>query len=43
MPQAPGPLDPAKVVRVRSERIDEWEYMQSVWRQCKILKEFMDG
>jgi len=38
-----GPLEPAQVVRVRSERIDEWGYMQSVWRQCKIMKEFMDG
>jgi hypothetical protein len=38
-----GPLDPVQVVRVRSERIDEWGYMQSVWKQSRILKDFMDG
>ncbi|MBI3732667.1 MAG: hypothetical protein HY259_04315 [Chloroflexi bacterium] len=38
-----GPLDPRSVVRVRSERIDEYEYMQSVMRQCRIIKEFMES
>ena len=38
-----GPLDPQQVVRVRSERIDNYEYMQSVWRQCQIIKEFMES
>jgi len=35
-------LDPAKVVRVRPDRIDDWEYMQSVWTQSLIMKEFID-
>lgn len=35
-------LDPAKVVRVRPDRIDDWEYMKSVWTQSLIMKEFMD-
>ena len=38
-----GPLEPRQVVRVRSERIDNYEYMQSVWRQCQIIKEFMES
>jgi hypothetical protein len=38
-----GPLKPDEVVRVRSERIDNYEYMQSVWRQCRIMREFMEG
>lgn len=37
-----GPLNPAQVVRVRSERIDDDDYMQSVWKQCQIMREFMD-
>jgi hypothetical protein len=37
-----APLDPQKVVRVRSERIDDYEYMQSVWKQCLIMREFLD-
>ena len=38
-----GPLTPSNVVRVRSERIDNYDYMQSVWRQCQIMREFMDS
>jgi hypothetical protein len=37
-----GPLNPAQVVRVRSERIDDYDYMQSVWKQCQIMKEFIE-
>lgn len=37
------PLDPQKIVRVRAERIDDWEYMRSVWTQCHIMKEFMES
>lgn len=37
-----GPLIPNQVVRVRSERIDNYEYMQSVWTQSQIMREFME-
>jgi hypothetical protein len=35
-------LDPAGVVRVRPDRIDDWDYMKSVWTQSRIMKEFLD-
>jgi len=35
-------LDPSKVVRVRPDRIDNWDYMRSVWTQSLIMKEFME-
>lgn len=35
-------LDPKKVVRVRPDRLDDWEYMRSVWTQSLIMREFMD-
>ncbi|MBI5878604.1 MAG: hypothetical protein HZB53_13225 [Chloroflexi bacterium] len=35
-------LDPKRVVRMRPDRIDDWEYMKSVWTQSLIMKEFMD-
>ncbi len=38
-----GPLQADKVVRVRSERIDDYDYMRSVWKQCQIMREFLDG
>ena len=38
-----GPLQPDKVVRVRSERIDDYDYMRSVWKQCQIMREFLDN
>ncbi len=38
-----APIDPHAVVRVRTDRIDDYEYMQSVWTQCQIMKQFMDN
>ncbi|MEP7198850.1 MAG: hypothetical protein ABI874_03430 [Chloroflexota bacterium] len=35
-------LVPNQIVRVRAERFDDMEYMQSVWRQCHIIKEFLE-
>ena len=37
-----GPIVPSNVVRMRPDRIDDYEYMQSVWRQCQIMKEFLE-
>ncbi len=37
-----APLDPARVVRVRPDRIDDWDYMKSVWTQSHIMKDFLD-
>ena len=35
-------LDPSQVVRVRPDRIDDWDYMRSVWTQSLIIREFME-
>ena len=35
-------LDAAKVVRVRTDRLDDWDYMRSVWTQSLIMRQFMD-